>query len=145
MIERHQSIATPWAGIVPLEDLSGYLIQGCKAGKRYALGVAPERVTVTGSSPLKAYRRLAELTGHAWCLAVREQDLLNLDRVHWTQMVRGIPKIKMICEQRWAWAEPIWEGAIDDRIHWPETSRALWLALTAADEEELRFRDESII
>lgn len=144
MIENNAPFTTPWAGIVPLEDLSGYLIQGCKPGKRHALSVAPERVVVTGSSPLKAYRRLAELTEHAWFLAVREHDLLNLDRAHWAQMVRGIPKIKMISEQLWSWAEPIWEGAIDDRIHWPETSRALWLALTAAREEELRPGDEAL-
>jgi len=50
-------------------------------------------------SPLKAYQRLTALTGHAWCIAVREQDLVNLDRGHWTEMVRGIPRIKMVSEQ----------------------------------------------
>lgn len=142
MINHQPPFGALWAGLVPLENLSGYLIQGCKAGKRHALGATPERFTVTGSSPLKAYRRLADVTGHAWFVAVREHDLLNLDRAHWTQMVRGIPKIKLVSEQLWTWAKPIWEGAIDDRIYWPETSSALWLALTAAREDELRAGDE---
>jgi len=131
-------LVAPWAGIVPLEDLSGYLIHGFEPCKQHAPSIAPKRVTVRDVSPLKAYQRLTALTGHAWCIAVREHDLVNLDRGHWTEMVRGIPRIKMISEHLWNWAKPIWDEAFDE----PASSRALWLALTATHEEELRVPPE---
>jgi hypothetical protein len=127
-------LAAPWAGIVPLDDLSGYVIHGFEPGKHHALSITPKRVTVRDVSPLKAYQRLTALTGHAWCIAVREHDLVALDRAHWTEMVRGIPRIKMISEHLWNRAKPIWDEAFDE----PASSRALWLALTATHEEELR-------
>lgn len=129
---------TPWAGLVPLDDLSGYLVHGCKPGKQHALSIAPRYITARGASPLKAYRQLTEITGHAWCVAVREHDLLNLDRAHWKEMVRAVPRIKIISEQLWSWAEPIWEGAWDEL----ECASALWMALTAAQDEELRLAEE---
>lgn len=131
-------LVAPWAGIVPLDDLSGYVIHGFEPYKQQAFSTAPKRVTVRGVSPLAAYQQLTILTGHAWCIAVREHDLVNLDRKLWTEMVRGMPRIKMISEQLWSWAKPIWDEAFDE----PASSRALWLALTATHEEELRIPRE---
>lgn len=135
-------LSTPWAGILPREGRRGYLIHGCKPGDRLACGVLPARVTATGATPVKAYQNLIKATGHAWSVAVRETDLLNLDRVHWTQMVHGIPKIKMISDQLWMWAEPIWDEAEKNPPTSMDRSRALWLAMTAAHDEELRLAEE---
>ena len=135
-------ITTAWAGIVPLENQPGFLIYGCKPGKRLSLGVPPVYVTARGATPMQAYQRLTRLTRHAWCVAVRESDLINTDGVQWTQMVHGIPKIKMISDQLWTWAEPIWDEAQDDLPASLDRSRALWLALTAAHDEELRLAEE---
>lgn len=135
-------ITTAWAGIVPIEDRPGYLLLGCAPGRIGPFGQLPEVVVATGSTPLKAYRKLVRLTGRAWCLAMRESDLINLDRAHWTEMVQGIPKIKLVADQLWNWAKPIWEEAFQDSPRSIDRSRARWLALTAAQDEELRLREE---
>ena len=91
-----------------------------------------------------AYKRLVDLTSQSWCLAMRESDLINLDGAHWTQLVRGIPRIKMVSNRLWVWAEAIWEEAGEDLPYGLDRSRARWLALTAAQDEEAWLREEEI-
>lgn len=131
---------TSWAAIVPLEDGGGYRILACypRSGK----GQPPRFESTTGSSPGRAYDCLVRETGQSWPVAVREADCLGLDPIHWSTMVRGIPKIKIVSEYLWEWAEPIWEEAWRDAPGSLEISRALWLAITAAQEDRGTFADD---
>jgi hypothetical protein len=137
-------ITTAWAGIVPVEDGSEYMLLGCRPGRQGPFGRMPKVTVVTGRTPLQAYERLLVVTGQPWCLAMRESDLINLDGAHWTQMVQVVPKIKLVSDQLWTWAEPIWEQARQNQPGSLDRSRARWLALTAAQDEELRLREEDV-
>lgn len=133
-------ISAAWAGIVPTEDGTGYRIVGYLPGGGGR--VLPQMRSAKGSSAAEAYANLALATRREWSVGVREVDLLNLDHVHWTQMVNGIPKIKIVSEMLWVRAEPIWELADEDPPESLARSRALWLALTAAHDEEVRLPEE---
>jgi hypothetical protein len=144
LLQTEYHLTTAWAGIVPVEDGAGYMLLGCRPGEKRPFGRLPNVTVVTGRTPLQAYKELVGLTGQPWCLAMRESDLINLDGAHWTQMVQGIPRIKLVSDQLWIWAEPIWEDASEDLPASLDRSRALWLALTAAQDEEQLLREESV-
>lgn len=50
--------------------------------------------------------------------------------------------VRRTSDQLWMWAEPIWEEAHANPPNSLDRSRALWLAMTAAHDEELRLAEE---
>lgn len=125
-------IKTPWAGFVPTLESKRYRLVGVLPTDEGAVGA--ELYTASGSTPMRAYENLVRRTKRLWCVALRETDLINLDQESWKRMIHRIPRLKMISDNLWKWAEPIWETAWDDPPDSLHQSEALWLALMAAHE-----------
>lgn len=126
-----QLITTAWAAMWRPASGSSFRALGCQPDPE-----EPWRPLIriaSGHTPVQAYGALVQMTGRPWWVVIREGCLLEIPSPEWRDLVRMVPKLRMIADLLWQRAEPIWAGAADD----PERSQALWMAITAAHGDEI--------
>lgn len=122
---------TRWAGLVPTRDGSAYLAVGMTL-EPY-VSHARDLVTVTGHTPAEALQALVQQSGRSWAAAIAEPDVLTVSPAEWRDLIQAVTSLTVISDHIYQKATPLW--ADNDKSR--DRAIALWLALTAGQNEQL--------